>query len=155
MAGEIVLEWGTQTEVTWTNSPVLASAIADNSSSALSDDLNIDALSPGVIDVMLKLKIKTAAGSPVDPGIYLYAADSLDGTNYSVDNIASLPLVGVMVLNAGNTSEWSPAFSLARAFGGVLPPRCKFKVENQSSLAFSATANDCELYYIPVYAKQL
>lgn len=154
MSGEIILQWGSNTEITWASSG-FDSGIADGAATALSNTLSITGLSPGAIDVLLMMKSRTQTGTLIDPAIYLYAGSSFDNSNFTLNDIDTLSLVGVQFINTANTTEWSTAFSLARAFGGVLPPYVQFKIQNETNITLSSTANDNELYYIPVYAKQL
>lgn len=57
-----------------------------------------------------------------------------------------------IVVAAANAQEYSNLYSIAEAFGGVLPGKIKLAVENRTGLSMSNVADECELYYVLVYA---
>lgn len=83
------------------------------------------------------------------------ASSSLDGTSYSRADSANLgalaPLGHFPVIGTG---AWrTRAFSLARAFGGTLPPYAKVHVYNDAGTTLAATGNACQI--VPVYREIL
>lgn len=89
--------------------------------------------------------------------LLVFAKASLDGTNYSTGPEASnsavdeadLFFVGVVPLNT-NTTTQTKMFSLAAAFGGMLPHTSKIIVRNDSGAALNASGGS--VYYSEVSA---
>lgn len=151
--GDISLKWGSNTEITWASGG--PASLADATLTSASNTLDVQGLS-FVIDVLIIAKLRTAAGSlGTGPLVYLYAAGSLDNTNFTLNDIDSLTSIGSHEIQTADTEEWTRVYSLAQAFGGTLPPYVKFAIENQTGLSLSSTADAVELYYIPVYANQV
>jgi hypothetical protein len=107
-------------------------------------------------DALLSLEIPVAAGSPADlEAIYVYAYGSQDGTNFGDNATGSdaaltmrvptnLRCIGGIQVTASGALTWkSQPISVARAFGGVLPPKWGIVVQNLTGLAFGTgcTAN--------------
>lgn len=73
----------------------------------------------------------------------LFAQSSLDGTNYQTGALtadeADMTFIGSLPLNT-NSSLQTKMFSVAVAYGGVLPPYVRFVVKNESGATFSAGA---------------
>lgn len=81
--------------------------------------------------------------------VTIFAIDSLDGTNYSDAPSATKPQmnavpVGAISLN-GTGPYRSKAFSVAAAFGGVLPPKIKLVAYNDAGVALAASGNSAYL----------
>ena len=91
-------------------------------------------------------------GLPAAPFVQLYALAPIDGTNYPAAEVSWRPVGDPIVAAAANTQEYSNLYSIAETFGGVLPGRIKLAVENRTGLAMSNTADECEIYYVLVYA---
>lgn len=73
----------------------------------------------------------------------VFALASLDGTNFqtganTVDE-SVMTFLGSLPLNSNATSQ-TKAFSVAIAFGGVLPPYVRLVVKNETGAAFSNAA---------------
>lgn len=104
------------------------------------------------LDVLLQLQIQTALGSlGSNPVIYVYAygisqggnyTDGVTGTdaNFTLPTTPNLKLVQIFNINTANTVQYSSPFSIAAAFGGILPKKFGIVVSNQSGLALNGTA---------------
>jgi hypothetical protein len=100
------------------------------------------------LDCLVELSITpgTVAGNKQ---AILYAQASLDGTNFSSGPVsgavatdeANLIFVGTLPLGTNATLQ-SKVFSLAAAFGGVLPFATRLIVKNDSGAAFAAVGHD-------------
>lgn len=145
-AGDVTLKWGSATEA-----GVTITSLSNGALSSMSTAIDLTAAT--VVDILVQLKSKTAAGTlGASPYVAVYAGGSLDGTNYTLEDVDTLALVGTQRINTSNTEEWSAPMSVARAFGGVLPPHVKLGVQNNTGLALNATADSAELYYALVYS---
>jgi len=119
-----------------------------------SSDLFFDALVGG--------KIKTGAGSGAGDYVDVYVAASADGgTTYGgdcsgndaayageADNLTHLARVSTGA--AGTTFDFGP-FSIAAAFGGVLPEHWTLVFDNHSSSTLDATPGNHDVHYMGVY----
>lgn len=78
--------------------------------------------------------------------LLIYAVSSVDGTNYSegvAANRQQMAYVGAVSLN-GTGPHRSRAFSVAAAFGGVLPPKYKIAAYNDVGVSLSASNNTAQ-----------
>lgn len=108
------------------------------------------------IDALVQLVMQTAAGAlSVVPVIYVYAygwsegqgsnyTDTVSGSDSSYTLPSNLPpnLKLVQIIShvvAANTTFYSSPFTIAAAFGGILPPKWGIVVNNQTGLALSGT----------------
>lgn len=119
------------------------SAVVDNSS-----DLYLDSLVQVVLDFA-----NTAPGS--DKAAYLYAYGALETTytnpasgsegTITLTSVSStaqnLRLIGVIPYNTADEVAESAIFSVAAAFGGVLPPKWGLVIINFSNAALAASGN--------------
>lgn len=99
-----------------------------------------------------------AVGTVASPNnVYVYAASSADGTNWmgcgsgNIDGVTGLDaaitlgsptnlrLVGVVNAPTSTLTYVSPLFSVAAAFGGVLPSHWSLIVSNTAGVAFNAS----------------
>lgn len=135
------LNYGAATSLTVTNLATLASA-----NYATSNAFNATTNKP--IDVLVELALTTGTVGATNPQAVIFAISSFNNTNYSSQNTSTtdtthdgdMKLVGVIPLKASSTAERSPAFSVASAFGGVLPPYFKIVVKNDSGAAWSSAS---------------
>jgi hypothetical protein len=135
------------------NGAVRASTAADNSANCF-------------LDAMVQLKITTGASAPSgDKNVLVYAYGSADsGQTYSgaatgsdesfgaaagqlIDNCK---LLGIVTVDAASETFESDLFSVAGAFGGVLPERWGIIVKNQTGQALGA---GCGAFYQGVFAQ--
>lgn len=98
--------------------------------------------------------------------IEIYAYGSWDGTNYTagltgsdagvtwgttggVNSFRDLPLLGVVQTEGTDDNDdrkWGP-FSVAQAFGGILPPKWGIVVRNNTGTTFHATGTNNAVKY--------
>jgi hypothetical protein len=152
MPTNISLAWATLGTVTFTPSTALQS-LANNSNSVASDTIDITTQTP-ILDMLLQMRMNTQ--SLVSGGsIYLYALpyNGLGGA-FTSPNDGEYTLVGAATLSAVATQEQSSVFSLARCFGGILPPQVKFIMRNETGGTLSSVSNASNIFYSKVYATQ-
>ena len=118
------------------------------------------------VDALVGGKIQIGAPS-ADGTIAIYAYGSYDGTEYTagvtgtdgtitwgttgstgLDGYPNLPLLGVVNVDATDDSDdcrWGP-FSVAQAFGGVLPTKWGVIIKNSTGASLHATGtnNECQ-----------
>ena len=126
----------------------------------------IDNSSSKYMDALVGGKIQIGAPS-ADGTIAIYAYGSYDGTEYTagltgsdgtvtwgttgstgLDGANNLPLLGVISVDATDDNDdarWGP-FSVAQAFGGVLPTKWGIVVKNSTGASLHATGtnNECQ-----------
>lgn len=165
IAGDILQKYGTADQtITLTiaslgNGSSQASAAVDNTSNLFSDAL-----------VMLKIKTN-AAGTSSSGVVYVYAYGTVDGgTTYTDDtgavingstSVAVTPTnptnfrgpIGVINCVANGTTYKGGPFSVAQAFGGVLPAKWGIVIENQTAAALDSTAGNHSARYQGVYGQ--
>jgi len=112
----------------------------------------------GHCDALVGGKIKTGTGSGAGDYIDVYAAASVDdGVTFSGDCSGSdaayadvaenLVFLGRIATATQSTSYEFGPWSIAAAFGGVLPKRWTLVFDNESDSTLSATAADHAVYY--------
>lgn len=118
------------------------------------------------IDALVGGKIQIGAPS-ADGYIAIYAYGTYDGTEYTagltgsdgtvtwgttgstgLDGFNNLPLLGTIAVDATDDNDdarWGP-FSVAQAFGGVLPQKWGVVIRNQTGASLNATGtnNECQ-----------
>lgn len=118
------------------------------------------------VDALVGGKIQIGAPG-ADGTIAIYAYGSYDGTEYTagvtgtdgtitwgttgstgLDGFNNLPLLGVVSVDATDDNDdcrWGP-FSVAQAFGGVLPTKWGVVVKNSTGASLHATGtnNECQ-----------
>ena len=135
---------GTKTSIPFTGSSL--STLANNTFVAPTGDLDFTAVDP--LDVMAELAVTPGTVSS-SKQVILYAKSSLDGTNFSsgpqsgttATDEPNLTLIGVLPCNTNSTAQRG-IFSVASAFGGVIPPYLRFVVKNETGAALTAGTLD-------------
>lgn len=144
--------------LTLTLASLASSATAGRESTAVDNTTNL------FIDAICQIACKLQTGTPAnDKAIYVFAYGSVDGTNYT-DNATGTDaaitlrdpsnhrLVCVIpVPDSGGLTYESQPFSIAQAFGGILPPKWGIVVRNYTGVALSATESDHFYKYRGVY----
>lgn len=83
----------------------------------------------------------TSGGTPGSQGALTFP---------SIDtNAVNLPLIGVIPYVGQNTIIYSPPFSVARGFGGILPQKWGVAIVNASNMTIAASGNSVQ--YTGVY----
>ena len=130
---------GTKTSITVTGLGALASTAF-----VASNDINLSADDP--LDVLVELEVTPGTVSS-NKQVILYAKSSLDNTNFTsgpqsgttATDEPNLTLIGVVPCNTNSTQQRG-SFSVAGAFGGVVPPYLRFIVKNETGAALTAGA---------------
>ena len=155
---DLKLKFGTSTAFTLTLASLASSSTAGRESTAVDNTSNL------FVDALVRLQCKLQTGSPAnDKAIYVYAYGSEDGTNYTDPATGSdaaitlraptnLRLIGVISTpdSGGLTYKGGP-FSVAQAFGGVLPRKWGIVVQNYSGVTLSATEGDHAYTYTGIH----
>jgi hypothetical protein len=153
--------FGTATAFTKTSANLASSATAGWRSNAIDNSSNL------YLDALVSIELAAVNTAPASSkAIFLYAYSLIEGTTYAstgdgtIDGsegtltfpdittlVPVLPLLGVVPYPVQNKVINSPAFSVARCFGGVLPPKWGVAMVNHSSMTLSVT----NIYYIEKY----
>lgn len=116
------------------------------------------------LDAMVYLAFNIGAGTPgSDKAIYVWFYGSEDGTNYTDNATGSdaavtmrspTNLVGPFVVSAPTASVTYKVViaSVAAFFGGVLPYKWGFVIENKTNIALSSTEGDHTKEYKGIYS---
>lgn len=111
-----------------------------NLSYAMSATVDNTAVQPSDQLVELTVTPSTVSGNKQ---ALVFALASLDGTSFqtgaNTTDEPGMTFLGALPLNSNATVQ-TKAFSVAVAFGGVLPPFLRFVVKNESGAAFSSAA---------------
>lgn len=160
---DVKLAFGTAANFTKTNANLASSATAGWKSNAIDNSTNkyLDAL------VMLQLAaVNTAPANSKAIFLYAYALldtsgslytstgdGTIDGTEGTVTfpDVSTLPvdlpILGVVPYPVQNKAINSGPFSVARCFGGILPPKWGVAMVNHSGMTLSVT----NIVYVPIY----
>ena len=124
---------------------------------------SVDNSSNTFLDALVFLKIKSASSSVSAAGyanVYAYGSadggttfsDGVTGTDagFTPTNPPNLRLIGVINMVADSTTYEGGPFSVASAFGGVLPEEWGIVVMNESGASFDGTT--ASAWYQGVYA---
>ena len=152
MAGNITIKYGTNGQAFTLTLASLADAAA-RESTAISEISNVS------IDALVFLKVTVGTPLASDKAVYVYAYGTVDqGTNYSdgatgtdaaitLTSPPNMRLIGVISTPTASTAYKGGPFSVAAAFGGVLPEKWGIVVLNKTGAALNATeANHSKLY---------
>jgi len=128
---------------------------------------SIDNTEPGFLDALVQVQVRVTAGAPAgDCNCLIYAyGTSGGGAPYSGgasgddaafgslagELITNCPLLGIVSLDTNNDVFTSDVFSVAAAFGGILPEDWGVIVMNQSGRALASAGNSA--WYQGVYAE--
>jgi len=159
VAGDILQKYGTTDQ---TITLTIASLASTNSRESTVIDNTTNLFS----DALVVLKIKTnAAGTSSSGVVYVYAYGTVDnGTTYTDTATGSdagitqtsptnLKLIGIINCVANATTYKGGPFSVAQAFGGVLPAKWGIVIENQTAAALDATGGNHSARYQGVYGQ--
>lgn len=123
----------------------------------------IDNSSNLFVDTLVTIKVKTATVSGNSPFVNVYAYGTADGgTTYSdgatgtdgaitLSTPPNMRLIGTINAPASTTTYVGGPFSVAAAFGGVLPEKWGIVVENKTGAALDATEGNHAKFYQGVY----
>lgn len=117
----------------------------------------IDNQEQGLLDALVQVQVNVTAGAPAgDKNCLVYAYSSSAGGQpfsggakgqdgafggHAGQLITNCPLLGIVTLDSANEMFVSDCFSIASAFGGVMPEDWGIIVMNQSGQALAASGN--------------
>lgn len=147
-----------------TGGQTITITLASLASGSAQESTALDNATDLFLDALVQIKLKSGASSTSSTGYAnVYAYGSVDdgtsyngnatGTNASI-TLASPPnlrLIGVIAVVA-NATTYRGIFSVAAAFGGVLPKKWGIVVENQSGAALDSTGGNHAATYQGIYA---
>jgi hypothetical protein len=114
-------------------------------------------------DALVAVKIRTGASGTTATGVVVvYAFGTVDGSTYSENAGASdaaitltsnpnVRIIGIVNCVANSTTYYSPVFSVASAFGGVMPSKWGIIITNGTGGALDATGGNHSAIYQGVY----
>jgi len=154
--GDIQLKYGTAGQVI----TITLASLADN---GIRECTAVDNTSNLFMDAMAIIKVTTgASGGDSGDVINVYAYGTADGgTSYSgectgsdaaVASTRNLVLLGVIQANVATTTFYK-LFTIAAAFGGVLPDHWGVVIENKTGAALDVDAGDHFVKYQGIYAQ--
>lgn len=160
MAGDIKAKLGTTNQAI----TITLNALADD---GLRASTAVDNTSNLFLDCLVQLIINNTEGAPAgDKNILVYCYGTAnDGTTYSGaatgtdaayggvagQLITNCHLMGIMHFDADDEVFESDVFSVASAFGGIVPAKWGIIIKNQVGVALSASG--CSAFYQGVYAQ--
>lgn len=150
-----------------TNGQTFTCTLASLASSATAgrEATVIDNTTDLFLDALVMLQIKLQAGTIAnDQAVYVYAYGTVNnGTTYpdavtgsdaaiTFNSPTQLALLGTIYTPTQSLTYKGGPWSVARAFGGVLPAKWGIAVRNYSGIALSATEGDHAKLYQGLYA---
>lgn len=131
---------GTRTSVTVTGLGTLASATYVQSN-------DIDCTTNSPVDVAIELEVATTNTPAGSKQAVVFAQASYDGANYQTGPTSGttttdepdLTLLGVVPMNTASTTH-RKSFSLASAYGGIVPAHVKIVIKNDLGVALTSGA---------------
>lgn len=157
MAGNLLSNFGTSNQTI----TITVASLANNGqqqSTAIDNSSNL------FLDALVQFKIKSAAASTSVTGycnIYAYGtadggttySDGATGTNGAITLTApsNARLIGTIYIVANATTYYSTPFSVASAFGGILPQKWGVILENKTGGTLDTTGGNHAVFYQGVY----
>ena len=141
--------------LTITLNSLASSATAGRESTAVDNTSNL------YLDALVEVLVSFPNSAPAnDKTIYVYAYAALDGTNYTgaatgsdaaytMQDPTTLRLIGVIPVPTQNISYRSALFSVAAAFGNVLPPKWGIMVRNYAGQTLNGSG--CSAQWVGVH----
>ena len=155
---DIKIKYGTSTGMTITLASLASSATAARESTAIDNTSNL------YDDALVYVSCKLQSGSPAnDKAIYIFAYGSEDGTNYTDNATGSdaavtmrdptnLRLIGIISTpDSGALTYKGGPFSVAQAFGGLMPRKWGIVVRNYTGVTFDATEGNHTKTYTGIH----
>jgi hypothetical protein len=111
------------------------------------------------LDALVAIKTKTGTPLSSDKAIYVYAYGSSDGGStypdavtgsdaaYTMISPTNLKLIGIINAPTASTAYEAGPWSVAAAFGGVLPEKWGVVVQNATGATLSVTGGDHGVWY--------
>lgn len=144
----------TQTLVVGSRTSLTTSAIDSLASGTYVSAGTLNHTTNDPLDVLLEVKVTPGTVSS-NKRVLVFAQGSLDGTNFesgptsgsTTTDEPNLTFVGEVPCNSNSTAQ-TGIFSLAAAFGGVLPQQTKIIIKNETGAALAASGH--HVYYSEV-----
>lgn len=159
MAADIKLKLGTTNQA-------LTITIASLANAAARQSTVVDNTTNLFIDALVVLKVKSAAASTSATGyVAIYAFATVDDGTTQTENAGAsdaaitltVPpnarLVGIVNVVANDVTYYGGPFSVAAAFGGILPAKWGLIIENKTAATLDATGGNHSLVYQGIYAQ--
>ncbi len=159
MAGDLKAKYGS-------NNQALTLTIASLANDAARGSTAVDNTSNLFLDVLFRLKVKTAAASTSATGyVLIYAYASVDGgTTYdyafggsdaaiTLTEPPNIKQLGSVSCIANATTYYSPLLSVAAAFGGVVPAFWGIVIVNKTGATLDSTGGNHSAIWQGVYAQ--
>lgn len=158
---DVRMAYGTPTSMTITLTSLANSSLAGRESNSVDNSVNL------YLDALVHIKTACVTGTAsADKSIYIYGYGTLDeGTPLYPDRVTgadaavtmknppNLPLIGTLSIDSVSTTasginvfKGGP-FSVAAAFGGMMPRRWGIVVQNMSGVALEGTATYHDVKY--------
>lgn len=164
MASDIKAKFGTNNQ---TITITLASLASDTTGArAGRQSTEIDNTSNLFLDALIVVKVKSGAASTVATGhVDVYAFSTVDNGTTRTENAGASDaaitltdppnarLIGTINVVANATTYYSGPFSVAAAFGGVLPAFWGLIIVNESGGTLDSTGGSHSVIYQGVYAQ--
>lgn len=151
-------------KIAYAASAAITCTVASLANNGARECTAVDNTTNKYLDAMLYLAFKLQTGTPSgDKCINVYLYGSEDGTNYGDNATGSDAAVtmrsptnlrGPFIISAPDSGAltWKAhPISVAQAFGGVMPRKWGFVVENKTGIAFDATEGNHTKSYTGIY----
>ncbi len=148
-----------------TNNQSITCSLASLANNSARQSTEIDNSTNVFMDVILHLNIKSGASGVLTTGyVNVYAYGTADGGTNRTENAGStdaaitlisptnLKFLGVINV-VSNATTYKATFSVAQAFGGVMPEKWGIVVENKSGAALDSTEGNHAKIYQGLYAQ--
>ena len=150
-------------------SAILSSLPTSTTAGKQSASIDLTALG-NVEDIQVSFRFKLANGGTLasDKAVYLYIFGSIDGTNWPKGNgntvtgtntsltMTGIPCNPIGIDVSGYTTGADRFFeihgiSICQLFGGSLPMKISFGVQNNTGIAFTGSTTDHVVKFVPIY----
>lgn len=145
-----------------TNNQAITCTITSLGSAGQRGSTAVDNTTNLFLDVLVQVQIKTnASGTSATGTVNIYAYGTADGGTVYSDGVSgtdgavtlstppNMRIIGVINANANATTYDSPPFSVAAAFGGILPDHWGIVVENLTGATLDASVGSA--WYQGIY----
>lgn len=149
-----------------TNGQTITCTLASLASGSARESSSIDNRTNLYLDALVFMQIKTSTGSiGTDPYAYIYVAGTVDdGTTWpdtvtgsdaaiTLNTTTQLRLLGAVWLGAASTTYKAGPWSVASAFGGVMPAEWSIVVKNNCGVALDSTEGNHKKLYQGIQAQ--
>ncbi len=153
--------YGTEAQaITCTLASLASSATAGREGTAVDNTSNL------YLDALVAVSVKLQSGTPGnDKSVYVYVAgtvdaatptwpDAITGSDAAItfNSPVNLRLLGVIAAPTASATFKGGPWSVAAAFGGVMPEKWSIAVRNYTNIALDATEGNHKKIYQGVYA---